>query len=217
MTSEKPKDKTYDELIEILHSQLLLIPPEIGDIKDFLAVLKQLTEHCNFGDFLKQALCDRFVCGLINESLQKLTLEKAVDIATAMELAINDASEIHKNADKLTTDKMESEKVHNVTKAGPCFSCEKSGHFPRDCKFYIAVCNTCKQQGHISSVCRSSNHNQQRNKPICPPRQNKTQEAHTTEVECLNIFKCEEGKSDPIMIHVSIEGKPIDMELDTGS
>ena len=64
-------------------------------INDFLIELRKLAQSCDFGDFLEQALRDRFVCGLANLNLQKrllteknLTLERAVSIATAMEMAV---------------------------------------------------------------------------------------------------------------------------------
>ena len=67
-----------------------------------MASLKQMTEHCNFEAFLPQTLRDRFVCGLSNPHIKKkllwehdLTLEKALTIATAMEQASKDATEIH--------------------------------------------------------------------------------------------------------------------------
>ena len=77
---QKSKDKTYKEIIELLEGHLSPVPLEIAQrykfhkrcqkpnesISDFVAALKQMTEHCNFGGFLPQALRDRFVCGMAN-------------------------------------------------------------------------------------------------------------------------------------------------------
>ena len=49
--------------------------------KDFVAELRRLTIHCEFGNRLDEALRDRFVCGLNNETIQKrLKTEKEFDI-----------------------------------------------------------------------------------------------------------------------------------------
>jgi len=60
--------------------------------------LRKLARSCNIGNFLEQALWDRFACGLANASLQKrilternLTLEKALSIVKAMEMAVLDS------------------------------------------------------------------------------------------------------------------------------
>ena len=57
-------------------------------VHDFLADLRHLAITCEFEDFLNQALCDRFVCGLRAEGMQKRLLTKPdLNIARALELA----------------------------------------------------------------------------------------------------------------------------------
>ena len=70
-------------------------------VNEYVAVLKKLAEHCEFGENLNDTLRDRLVCGLKNEQIQKqllskstLTLPKATEIAVAMETASKDASEL---------------------------------------------------------------------------------------------------------------------------
>ena len=67
----------------------------------YVAELRKLATHCNFGGNLNEALRDRLVCGLRNMQIQKrllseakLKYSKAVEIAVAMETAIRDASEL---------------------------------------------------------------------------------------------------------------------------
>ena len=65
-----------------------------------MAELRRLTEFCDYGEALEDMLRDRLVCGVNQERKQKrlhsegpsLTLEKALDIALALESAINQAS-----------------------------------------------------------------------------------------------------------------------------
>ena len=68
-------------------------------IKEFFKIkIKVLGTHMQFfDDFLEQALRDCLVCGLTNNSIQKkllaendLNLQKAIDIATAAEMAVLD-------------------------------------------------------------------------------------------------------------------------------
>ena len=87
LTPEKPDAKSYKELVEILNSNLHPKPLVIAErfnfynsfrndsesVADFLAQLKKLSAHCEFGTFLDDALRDRFVCGLRKEWIQKTT------------------------------------------------------------------------------------------------------------------------------------------------
>ena len=64
-------------------------------MSSLLAELRRLTEHCNFCDFLEEALRDRFVCGLKYERIQRrmlserdLTLEKFIETAFGVEVSI---------------------------------------------------------------------------------------------------------------------------------
>ena len=56
----------------------------------YIAVLKKLGEHCEFGDYLEEAMRDRFVCGLRNEAIQKrLLTEKSLTFRKAVEVAVS--------------------------------------------------------------------------------------------------------------------------------
>ena len=46
-------------------------------VSEFVAQLKKLSTYCKYtGDQLKESLCDRFICGLRSESMQKKLLAK---------------------------------------------------------------------------------------------------------------------------------------------
>ena len=48
-------------------------------ISEFVAQLKKLVAHCEYtGNQLKESLCDRFICGLYSESIQKKLLAKRI-------------------------------------------------------------------------------------------------------------------------------------------
>ena len=67
----------------------------------YVAELRKPTEHCKFGGTLNDALRDRLVCGIKNESIQKkllsvsdMILQKAIEISSAVETDAKDAIEL---------------------------------------------------------------------------------------------------------------------------
>ena len=78
---DKPCTKPYGELVKILQDHLCPKPSIIAQrfrfhkrdlhdgesICDFVAELKRLSQHCDFGDNLNDTLRDRLVCGLTSE------------------------------------------------------------------------------------------------------------------------------------------------------
>ena len=66
-------------------------------IEDFVIELSHLERTCNFGSFLEEALSNCLVCEVTSSSIQKklltkkdLTLQRAINIATAAEMALLD-------------------------------------------------------------------------------------------------------------------------------
>lgn len=146
VTPEKPGDKSYDEIVATLKGHYSPKPLIIAErfrfnkrnqeegesISQFVAVLKQLSEHCEFGRSMSDTIRDRLVCGMRSEAIQKrlltesnLTLQRAIEVSTSMEMANKDAQQLSA-----------STKVHKVStwlknKAGggkPCYRCGKPGH-----------------------------------------------------------------------------------------
>ena len=81
-------------------------------IAEYVAKLHKLTTHCDFREYLEEALRDRFVCGLRSETTQKqllteaeLTFQRAVEIAQAIEAA-EKKSEQFKKADHVEVNKL---------------------------------------------------------------------------------------------------------------
>ena len=84
LAQNAPSGKNYDELTKLMKDHLQLKPNEIAQryvfykrerkmgesIKDYVAELRKLSEHCNFGEKLDESLCNKLVCGL-NEKIQQ--------------------------------------------------------------------------------------------------------------------------------------------------
>ena len=104
----KPGTKPLEELLQKLEQYYSPRPSEIVQrfgfhtcfrkpdeaIASFIARLHSLSEHCTFGDSLEDMICDRLVCGISEETIQKhlfaeskLTYKKAVELALGLETA----------------------------------------------------------------------------------------------------------------------------------
>lgn len=105
-----------------------------------------------------------------------------------------------------------------------CFVCGKDNHLKSECSLKNKFCSECGKQGHIFRVCRS--------------RQTKKLDAISDSVvdieeDIHNLFESQEDNAEmycmysnytnsnrkvpPQIISVLVEGKPVNLELDTGS
>ena len=172
-----PKDLSFDQLKETLKKHFDPEPILIAErfhfyqrnqdagesIGAYLASLRRLASTCKFGDFLEDALRDRLVCGMLNESIQKvlltkedLTLSKAVSVSQGMEAAALKSKELHANK----SGPRSAGSVMAVGAAAPahsrtCGRCGRGNHEPSTCRFRTATCHKCGKVGHIAPVCRS--------------------------------------------------------------
>ena len=85
LSPQLPHTRTYEELEDALKQHFQPKPLVITEqfhfhrrnqamgesIAEYMAELRRLTTYCEFGDYLNQALRDRFVCDLRNEGIQK--------------------------------------------------------------------------------------------------------------------------------------------------
>ena len=87
---QKPGDKTYAQLIQLMKLHQNPEPNQIAErfkfnsrnrmpgesIAKYMAELRRLTEHCNYGDSLNDMLRDRLVCGVMHERTQQKLLSE---------------------------------------------------------------------------------------------------------------------------------------------
>ena len=124
---------------------------------DFIAALRRLAKTCNFGQYLDTALRDQFVCGLTDRkcqrellTIQDLTLQTAIQKATAAETATRESRGIHgASAERL------SRELHKMSAKPLCYRCGRSGHQPTQCKYKTFKCRNFQKVGHLASVCHS--------------------------------------------------------------
>ncbi|KAL0268628.1 UNVERIFIED_CONTAM: hypothetical protein PYX00_010487 [Menopon gallinae] len=187
---------------------------------EYVAVLKKLSQKCEFGTNLEERLRDQIVYGIRDAALRKrfltegstLMFPKAVEIGTAYEAAVKDAEEME-SATSGTVQNVSRKKVQGRTScpAKPvpvrkkedrterkegvtCFCCGKKGHVASQCFHNKLTCSICGKKGHLKSVCKKSESN----------KLNKISSNY------VNF-------AQPIKKRLSVNGVAIDFEIDTGS
>ncbi|XP_034549867.1 uncharacterized protein K02A2.6-like [Notolabrus celidotus] len=244
-TPRKPGDIPYDELVQLVGNHHNPRPSEIlqrfkfhshfrkpgQSVANFVAELRQLSEHCHFGAVLDDMLRDRLVCGISNDAIQRrllgetppLTFKKALEISQGMEMAANDTKDIQKGHVG-----SQSAAVHHIRKEPgkyakrvECFRCG-GAHYANDCKFKEAVCHACNKKGHLAKKCRSSKGKSRPGQGKAPQAQAATHhlEGDIEDAVCsYNMFGVEtdEEPPEPYYATITVEGQDIKFEIDSGA
>ena len=203
-------------------------------IADFVAGLRKLSIHCKFAGILDDALRDRFVCGLRSEQIQRklltqveLTFSQAVDMAKAMEAAKHDIKQFQDQGTSIQAIQSHPSQSRGgaTPQMKPCSHCGRTNHLPSQCYLKDAVCRRCQKKGHIGKICRStrSSHTKSRNmKWVHADEAISNSDSHSESSpepppdSRPPIFKVNARGSHPITVQMSINGKPLQMEVDTG-
>ncbi|KAH7981020.1 hypothetical protein HPB49_020994 [Dermacentor silvarum] len=204
----------------------------------FTAVLKSLSEHCNFAAELENMIRDRIVCGVNNADIQtrllenaELTLQDAVQTALAMKAAKKDAGEI---AQANPNGTFSTHRVSSGSVAVTCYRCG-GGHLASECKHVKTVCSYCHRRGHLAKVCntkrkdgqaRSSSPHKQRSSTARSSQSSSNRfRVHTVKdaataspSEVYDIWQINYAEPPPpLTVTVDVCGKPLRMEVDAGA
>ncbi len=210
-------------------------------VSSFVAALRKLTEHFNYGAVLDEMLRDRIVCGIRNKKTQQrllqeadLTYSKAYDLALAAETAQKNSYRLDQSMRLVTLKEADGEDaIHRVrgdkTPSQPrrqsgesaprnnlCFRC--GGRHPHSqCWYKEYICNYCKKKGHLASVCmkkgeRRLNESGRREQTnVVMEEQDNEQDEKYEE---YTLYQVSNGSSKPLMVPVQINGEGLEMELD---
>ena len=191
LAPEKPGDKSFKELKDLIQKHHHPKPSEIvqrlkfnsrvrnsgESVATFVSELRRLTADCNYGATLKDMLRDRLVCGINDDRIQRrllsetdLDFDKALKIATAMEMAAKNAVDVQKQTQA-------TQQVHKVTSKGgnhgtttkkpasgfnsekkvihgqQCYRCGKH-HSASVCRYRETKCWNCGKIGHLEKKCQ---------------------------------------------------------------
>ena len=108
--------------------------------------------------------------------------------------------------------------------AKPCYRCGNNNHNAQDCKSKDAECHFCHKRGHIAPACR-----QKKSQTSSTAKSSKTPHRRTKwiateddeqapqQTHDLKLFTIGGNSTRPILVDVSINGKQLAMEIDTGA
>ena len=245
---KKPGEFSYKQICELLEKHFSPKPVKIAErfrfhnrrqqsgetVADYLAELRKLSIHCEFGDFLEDALCDRLVCGLKDETMQRrllgeanLSLKTAFEITQGMEAAAINAREIQSMGQQkpCEVNAISHGKLPTHTKnTTRCTRCLGTGHDSTVCRFKSAKCYKCDKVGHIAKACRSETHTQgQGSQP--QPGQTQQQKGSTgmhqvtpgEVADIVHIHTVSQSLPKSYKVNMCVNGTPLEMEIDTGA
>nr|XP_018913453.1 PREDICTED: uncharacterized protein K02A2.6-like [Bemisia tabaci] len=109
---------------------------------------------------------------------------------------------------------------YQESKLNPCDSCGGL-HLRKNCRFRNATCNSCRTSGHISRVCRKKSTAKNSVNTFYavydfPDSMSETEFLQHNSINRIGHSPSKKDKIPPIMLDVSLNGKTIPMELDTG-
>ncbi|XP_011859462.1 PREDICTED: uncharacterized protein K02A2.6-like [Vollenhovia emeryi] len=197
------------------------------NIQSFITALQKCLINCKLGDFASTTIRNAFVFGLRNKRIQSrlletqdLTLERAIEIATTMELSEAETSRLQGEAiaaaiqttkrspykDKSKhTKKVASRNNTNSERASgqniTCFRCGKH-HYASVCTMQRNIkCLSCGKSGHIKKVCKL-----------------KTLKYNKPENQTLDILAAEHTEfRKTIYSTLNVNGRNVQFEVDSGA
>ena len=123
----KPMEVTFAEIVDAVEKYVQPRPSIIverfnfhsrarrqgEDVSTYVAELRKLSEHCNFGTVLNDMLLDRLVCGIVDQRIQcrllaepDLTFAKALELAHAAEAADRNTRALDRGAQSIQIHKI---------------------------------------------------------------------------------------------------------------
>ncbi|MCY3927857.1 MAG: retroviral-like aspartic protease family protein [Acidobacteria bacterium] len=226
VSPKKPTELKFSEIVEIVQKHHDPKPSVIvqryrfnsrnrrtgESVATYVAELRQLSEHCEFGTSLNEMLRDRLVCGVEEPRIQRrllaepdLTFDKAFELALAAESADKNAKDLQLTA---------SPTVNRVQHKKNCHRCGDK-HSPADCKFKTAECRKCGKKGHIARVCKSKLTLQEPR----PQRKSTQRATHilTEDSTDYSMYNLTGASVKPLKVIVRVNNVELDMEVDTGA
>nr|CAI5830042.1 unnamed protein product [Callosobruchus analis] len=201
-------------------------------VADYIVELRKLASSCSFGEFLDDALRDRFVCGIRSEQLQrqllsddKLSFKTACQRAQAAELAENQVKDLASSTDNPThAVQRYPEKKYNkspVTRlnSGMCKNCGRT-HGKDQCPAARWKCFACGKYGHVRSRClqKSSIGAVQEEHSVVVSSEESVSESVVVNEDLYSVqINNVSGMMPAHKVSLAAEGSQVDFEVDTGA
>ncbi|VDI51046.1 Hypothetical predicted protein [Mytilus galloprovincialis] len=206
-TPDKPKDKSYDDIVKVLKEHLSPAP---------LVIAERFRFHKR----------DQKSGESINDP--SINIRKSyADFRGNGKTATKDALELQGKQPESAVHKVKSQKpkVNSYQqKLITCYRCNKQGHKADTCRFKDQTCHKCKKKGHIQAACRSkmikrnvhslnADDSQNDEFGIYTVFANKDTQKGNNDVGIYTV----NSKTKEITVDVKIDNKSVEMEVDTGS
>ena len=219
---------------------------EAESIATYVAELRKIAEHCEYGPVLSDMLRDRLVCGIHNKTIQRrllqvtdLTFDKALETTLAAEAADKDSKRIISADNDLHT---QTNKVQDLP--SPNRSTSKSGRGRRNrpqqrsgekqqgtsnpVQLECSRCGGKHEQSHCPFKqyechnCRKKGHLARKCRTRGQESHEKThhvveEEPEPQDVGEYTMFHVSSGQTGPLHATVTVNGSPLAMEINTGT
>ena len=213
---------------------------EGGRVEEYVSRLKKQARKCEFSpEEMEKQIRDKLVVtcpsrkvreGMLKE--ENLTLNKAIqlwatDVTVRDQVKAMEREDVHteeavnkvwskekmkKESYRRKERPMDEEKSKRNKEQRKCFRCGKTNHLIKVCKVPSYVkCHACNKKGHLKAACRMSTDYVQ------------DAEAHASDTEDREddynfcVYFSETPRARPIKVDMVIDGKTVNMLVDTGS
>ncbi|XP_061705624.1 uncharacterized protein K02A2.6-like [Cydia pomonella] len=191
---KKPSTLTYSQVVELMRQHLQPKPSALAeryrfrqkrqgineDVTSYVAELKKMSRHCEFGESLSDNLRDQFICGLRNDVIRQrlfaeddtITFVEAVKLACSLEAAEKDAAAVEGSTTaaagavhalaaaaergqraRASGQARAAGAAAEKVRADNCAACGARNHGYGTCRFRDFVCSKCQRTGHLRRVC----------------------------------------------------------------
>ena len=148
-----------------------------------------------------------------------LAMEAAAQNSKALQQTDGEPSSVK----KFSTVPRRNTKPASATPLKPCYRCGQADHHHSKCPHKEATCHFCHKKGHLSRVClskaRQARGSVGKAKPPSQRAHAVTAADRESSPEELQLFHIghKQSKIKPLPCTLTIEGKPVEMEIDTGA
>ena len=188
--------------------------------KEWSARVLRLASQCDYSNAEVELMVrDKFIVGFLAgpvrdrlfEEEKTIKLEDAVRISAAKMASFCESEKRKEEVHQVTSYE------RRVEKKIYCTICGRNNHFSEQCIMRNNKCHICNKRGHMANLCpEKANLNKRTNKYSKNPIHFMENEDQLFSLNSLDS-DANETLEMPIMLSVSLEGKPFSMQLDTGA